>query len=111
MGLGPGVNSHSGMCTGKTIRGVFAEAEMPEEGTDCVPDVRAWELERALAGLRALVGESVGRGLQEEERVRKRPETLLRERGMEDEDGDVRLYEAMRGSGMRERMVGERKLL
>lgn len=89
-GFGHGVMSHPSLCTGHAIRRFFDDGTLPEEGTECEPDVRPFELPNPLEHILPSVG--------------------MKRRSLEGEmtEADVRLYEAMREMGKRDSEMRKR---
>ena len=91
-GVGHGVFGHPSLCTGHAIRAYFANGTLPEEGTECEPDVEAWDVPDMVEELGGPVSGGLGFGL---------PEVGMQRRSMPGDmtEGDVRLWRAMRGLG------------
>lgn len=84
LGFGHGVNAHPSLCTGRAIREFFVDGTLPDEGTECTPDLAPFDLPDPLGGLLPEVGME-----------RRSLEGLMTEE-------DVRMYEAMREMGKRD---------
>lgn len=85
-GFGHGVNAHPSVCSGRAIRAYFEDGTVPEKGTECEPDVKAFDLPNEFEGILPSSGGVVGRDARGE---------IMGEE-------DVRLYEAMREMGRRD---------